>query len=346
MTADAYQPSSNWSNASSDGSSRGGQAIEQDVARQCRAVQLPIQLLTSERYRADPGTLQTSSNSNELKPIDTRTALVNPFPKPIFNLTHPPSLIPGHRPTTTQDAERNPQNQPKDIYIRDSYTSGNDAAQDSGHPISTADEEAAMRGMGYRLDNAQHHPSHFQQEFIPLPPAANGTDVAIILRRFDRGAAETHSHHHSESNSGASPSISPTEPQPHTIAFPFHPTSITSFRPPSPPPRPSCDVVARNRFVAASRWWFEIENVGCEDVISDGDVAGLDCSFDGDCDNDGDGELDAEMEEGARRASSMMQEWKSWSREWREDLSMSIGGGWEVVFVEERGDDSNGEGER
>ena len=218
----------------------------------------------------------------------------------------------------------------------------------------TAEEEAALRGdvrlrgEGYRLRDARYHPD-FIREGSPAgaqPLVANGIEAADILRRFEWGVRrsgeirlQTHSHRF-ESNRGSA-SISPTDAKPC-----LSPT-CTSFRSPFPPPRPSVDVIARNPFIAASRFDFEIKNVDREDIISD-EVAALDYSFDNDGDNndhdDDDGEIEAGTEAGARRASSLMREWKLWSQGWREELAVRMGFQWKVSF-EEGADDRDGEGE-
>ena len=72
-------------------------------------------------------------------------------------------------------------------------------------------------------------------------------------------------------------------------------------------------------------------------MISDGEFVGLGYSFDGDGDdNDDDGEgVGVEMETGARRASSLMWEWRLWCRRWREDPSVGVGGQWKPGLDED-----------
>ena len=198
---------------------------------------------------------------------------------------------------------------------------GADAVQDESMGALAAVEDVAMRvevilhGDGYRLRDSRHHPDIFQ-EIIPATPAVSNTaDISETHLGYGRQAHRSRKipSYHSESNADIA-SISSTECQPSTTASP------PSF---SPPPRVSCDIVARNPTPATSQPHFGPENGGRAD-IDDGEEATV---------------VDIGENAGAdahrRRLSLQMQEWRVWSKE-LERLEK-----WSIDFdkVQHRGDE-------
>lgn len=204
-----------------------------------------------------------------------------------------------------------------------------DAVQDESKGALAMEGGVAMRvevilhGDGYRLRDSRHHPD-ISQEIIPATPAvstkADNSEIHLhdgLQAQRSRGSRAQIPSYHSESDADTA-SISSTECQPSTTASP--PSFSPAF---SPPPRVSCDIVARNPTPAASQRYFGPENGGRAD-IDDGEEATV-VDFGG----------NAGANARRRRLSLQMQEWRVWSREPERPEKWSI----DFDEVQHRGDE-------
>lgn len=240
-------------------------------------------------------------------------------------------------PSTQGTGSRYP-TQARPVHTSERASSRTDVGYDEGLGLLTHEEDAAMRGEvilrgdGYRLLDAQHHPEMSIVATSALPPVNAASEVPERVfhsgwRAQDRTSIWVQTPHNTEPTpSEDSASISSTKPQSFTTSSTTNsptttPSSTSSLSsPPSPPPRVSCDVVEHNPFEAATHFYFFAENVGRGDIDDIEQFVALD--------------VDCEAELGARRLSLMWQEWGEWWERLGEVGKWTIGfeevGGWRV----------------
>lgn len=144
-----------------------------------------------------------------------------------------------------------------------------DTEQDGTLGVLTSEEDGAMwgkvvlRGGGYRLHGAQHHPEISQVATSAGQRVTVAIDIPEDVIRHGRRARGRRDDSARIEQRIPEPTASVDSPSIYSISSSPPPL----FSPPSPPPRVSCDLVARNAFLAANIFHFEPENVGGEDII-------------------------------------------------------------------------------
>ena len=211
-----------------------------------------------------------------------------------------------HIISSTQGTESRSSTKTRSMPTDQRTSSRTDTVQEGARGVLTSEQDGTMwenvvLRNGYRLHDTQHHPEISQVANLAARRVTAAAEVPEDVIHHDRRArgrrgdpAQIEQQIPEPTASADSASISSTETQSSTT--PVIDSSFPSLNAP-PPPRVSCDLVARNAFLAANIFHFEPENVGREDIIANREEStAVDCG--------------SRAETCARRVSLRMQVWE------------------------------------